>query len=101
MARCQYAWSANTVAKLPMTLITPKTSPGTECIVRYEPPAFPITGLVSAAFTKSSCMCVGDPIFGDVAYTVNTKVKMIAKRIVVCVLSDVEKGYRKMCELTY
>ena len=69
-----------------MTLMTPNTSPGTECIVRYEPPAFPMTGLVSAALTSSSCMRVGEPIFGDAAYTVNTKVKMIANRMVVCVL---------------
>ena len=88
IARCQYAWSLKTVAKFPMILITPKTRPLRERIVRYEPCALPGTGFASDAFSSNSCIFEIDPIFGEVAYTVKTKVKIMAKRTVVCVLID-------------
>ena len=34
IARCQYAWSTNTVPKLPTILMTPKIKPPAEAIVR-------------------------------------------------------------------
>ena len=34
IARCQYAWSTNTVPKLPTILITPKIKPPADAIVR-------------------------------------------------------------------
>ena len=47
---------------------------------------FPGTGVSAAAAASKSCMRAMEPILGEVAYTVKMKVKIIAKRTVVCVL---------------
>lgn len=55
----------------------------------YDPWALPETGFAAAAAVKSSCIRPGEPMRGEVAYTVNTKVRIIAKRTVVCVLCSI------------
>ena len=87
MARCQYAWSLNTVAKFPIMLMTPKISPDRwwsnvqvlritikeqsvpflDLRVRYEAPAYPETGVLSEAAVSNLCIFEIEPIFGDVA----------------------------------
>ena len=64
MALCQYAWSTNTVPKLPTMVITPNIRPPTEAMVRYAPAALPSTGLVRAASTSLSYMPSMPPVMG-------------------------------------
>jgi hypothetical protein len=46
----------------------------------------PDTGRDTAAAVRSSCIFAGEPILGEVAYTVKMKVRMIENKTVVCVL---------------
>ena len=57
-----------------------------ERMVRYDPPALPATGCSADALERSACISLKLPIFGLVAYTVNTKTKMMANRTLVWVL---------------
>lgn len=54
IALLKYPLSQKTVPKLPTMLMTKKIAPSVDCMVRYDPPAFPETGWRSAAATRRS-----------------------------------------------
>ena len=47
--------------------IKEQSVPFLDLIVRYEPPAFPETGVLSEAAVSNLCIFEIEPIFGDVA----------------------------------
>lgn len=69
-----------------MTLMTPKMRPFLLRMVKYEPPAFPATGLAADAAVRRLCIEAMEPIFSDVPYTVKMNTNMMMNSTVVCVL---------------